>query len=413
MKINPLIHQVKESSTLAINQRAKKLRAQGKSIVHFGFGESPFPVPKAMQEALIQYSHHKEYLAGEGLEPLRQGIAHTLPNHCAEDIVIGPGSKELIYQSLFLLEGPLIIPAPSWVSYGPQCDLMGKEKIIVQTKIENGYKIRPEELEAVARSDGQKILIINSPNNPSGAVYTDKEVKELSDICRSNNVIIMADEIYAKVDFQKKFSSFAQHYPEGTIITSGISKAQSAGGYRLGFLASDNKALIRSLKSMISETFSCVASPIQYAAIEAYNDNPDVDKHIQACTDIHQFCSSYLYQEFLALGLNCAPPQGGFYLMPDFNSYKEELEKRNINTSRDLSTYLLEKLLIATLPGEDFYLPNDHLALRIASVDYNGEKALKAYTIGEELNAAFLEKYCPNLLEGIARLKQWIENGLK
>ena len=245
-QINPHIINLKESATLAINQKARKARAKGEDVYHFGFGQSPFPVHKNIQKALCDHASEKDYLPTLGLPALREKISefyqkefgYNLDPSC---ICIGPGSKELIFQALFVLEGSVIIPAPSWVSYGPQVNLRGKHITRILTKFENGYKLCPDELEktCVSLSEPQKILIIKSPNNPTGAVYSDEEISALVDVCREQNVLVVSDEIYSLIDFsEKRKKGFMHFYPEGTLLTAGLSKSHSAGGYRLGFLAS-------------------------------------------------------------------------------------------------------------------------------------------------------------------------------
>ena len=153
--LNPLVLSLKESATLAINLKAIGLRESGKKVHHFGFGQSPFPVPEAIQEALRKNADKKDYLPTQGLPELCEAVADFYRkrfqyNFTAENVCVGPGSKELIFQTLYLMEGPLLVPAPSWVSYGPQAALRGKEIVQIPTKRENGYRLQVEELDRVA-----------------------------------------------------------------------------------------------------------------------------------------------------------------------------------------------------------------------------------------------------------------------
>ncbi len=236
--LNPLVLSLKESATLAINLKALNLRRQGVDIVHFGFGQSPFPVPGVIQQALRDNADKKDYLPTQGLPELCEAVAGFYSKEFGygfkpADVCIGPGSKELIFQIIYLMEGPLLVPVPSWVSYGPQAALRGKEIIPIPTSRENNYRLTPEQLDRACHSAGQsqKLLIFNNPNNPTGALYHTREIREIAEICRAYQVIVISDEIYAMIDFdQWPMGSLATHYPEGTIVSGGLSKSFAAGG---------------------------------------------------------------------------------------------------------------------------------------------------------------------------------------
>ncbi|MBT3586777.1 MAG: aminotransferase class I/II-fold pyridoxal phosphate-dependent enzyme [Halobacteriovoraceae bacterium] len=425
--VNPQITGLKESSTLAINQAALKARREGESVCHFGFGQSPFPVHPRIQIALAKNAHQKDYLPTLGLPSLCQAIADYHDEFFGYDfkpeyILIGPGSKELIFQALYVLEGSVLVPAPSWVSYGPQVNIRGKEIHSIQTARENGYKMQPAELQEACDKcqTEQKILILNNPSNPTGAVYDGPEIKALADVCRANNVIVISDEIYALVNFSgKKYSGFFNYYPEGTIVTSGLSKSHAAGGYRMGFLACgpNLSEVIKCLSAMVSETFSAVSAPIQYAAREAYCGDYDLMSYVKQCTRIHCAAGEYLWQRFEEMGLNCPKPEGAFYLFPDFNNYREKLALKGIKNSIQLAQYLFEQFKVAVLPGDDFYYNNEFLGVRVASVDYDGAKVYDASLApllkegGKAgLDKQFVEEHCPNLKEGCDRLANFLKS---
>lgn len=420
---NPLINNkittLRESATLAINQKVKTLRAKGKTIYHFGFGQSPFPVAKEIQMALIANSHQKAYLPTLGLRELRQAFctyyaANFGYQFSPEYVAVGPGSKELIFQILFILEGPLIIPAPSWVSYGPQAQIAGKSIYAVQTKIENGYKISGEELADACKQlkdYRQKLLIINSPNNPTGSVYSDRELEDISRVCKNHGVIVISDEIYNLINFTAEKSSFSKHYPEGTIVANGLSKGYSAGGYRLGFLAvPDNfRSVISALSAMISETYSAVSSPTQYAAIEAYLDNPGLKNYVSQCRKIHHAVGSYCYSRLGLMGLTLPEPHGAFYLFPGFEKFGRKLRQNGIHNAEELCHLLLEKASVATLPASDFYCPPDMLACRVATVDYDGEAVYNASINQVALDDQFVIANCPAIESGLNALEMFLK----
>ena len=425
--INPRVLDLKASATLAINQRVKQLRASGEEVFHFGFGQSPFPVSKPIQDALIEHADKNAYLPTKGLPELCEAIAAFYVEQCGcpvspDQVVVGPGSKELIFQLLYLLEGPLLMPTPSWVSYGPQAMLRGKEIITIETQQELGYRLQADELDRACReseggasggrgSGGQKILIFNNPNNPSGGSHSEQEIQDLAAVCRSHQIIVISDEIYGMVKFSnEKHTSIAHHYPEGTIITGGMSKAFSAGGYRLGLIIvpRELETIMPALESMISETFSAVTAPVQYAALVAYRYGDEVREAVERCTEIHRFTGEYLHQRFIDMGLNCPRPEGGFYLFPDFDHFREPLRAHGVGTSRQLTETLLTEARVAILPGSDFYLPDTHLGVRVASVDYDGERVLHEFPGASAMDEERLTKLFPNLVHGCDRLGDFL-----
>lgn len=421
VSLNPDVINLKESSTLKINQLARKMRAEGKTVYHFGFGQSPFPVHQKIVDELKKHAHEKDYLPTLGLPELRKTISnyykeefgyHFKPEH----ILVGPGSKELLFQALYVLEGPVIIPAPSWVSYGPQVNVRGKHIMRVVTQYENNYKLQPDELENVCNTlpDDQKILIINSPNNPSGAVYSEAEVKALSEVARRRNVIVVSDEIYAMVDFKmERRKGFAHFYPEGTIVTAGLSKSHSAGGYRLGFLATSKELepLITCLASLVSETFSAVSAPIQYSAVTAYSRDQDLLDYVDQCTKIHKAAGEYMAKRFNNMEASCPEPEGAFYILPSFDGYRKKLEaKFGGMDSQKFANICLEHANVAMLPGSDFYMPHYMLCCRVATVDYDGASVYKASLKASAIDDAFIEKNCPSIKAGLDSLENFLKS---
>jgi aspartate aminotransferase len=418
--LNPLVMSLKESATLSINLKALELRRKGKHVVHFGFGQSPFPVPELLQEALRRNADKKDYLPTQGLPELCNSVAQFYKNEFgyefkAHNVCVGPGSKELIFQIIYLIEGPLIVPVPSWVSYGPQAALRGKQILPVITSIKNNYKLTPELLDKVCYQAGQsqKLLIFNNPSNPTGAVYYDEEIRVLAEICRAYQVIVISDEIYSMIEFDDKpMSSMAKYYPEGTLVSGGLSKSFAAGGYRLGvMLIPDSLDIVMSaLKSIVSETFSAVSAPIQYAALSAYRDFEQIRPFITRTCDIHRYVLRYLHKRFTGMGLNCPKPAGSFYLFPDFEKFKGSLEKRNIFTSIGLADALFKEKNTAILPGSDFYLPVTITGCRVAGVDYNGAEALATWPGAEKVTADYFNSQFPNIEEGCRRIESFLQS---
>lgn len=419
ISINHQVVEVKESATLAINQQAKALRKEGLDVYHFGFGQSPFPVPEAIQNALKDNTDKKDYLPTQGLPELCEAISGFYQQQfgysfAPEQVFVGPGSKELLFQLIYLFEGPLLIPAPSWVSYGPQASIRGKEIVPIMTKRANGYRLQAEELDRVCHqwTGSQKILIFNNPSNPTGSCHTLQEIKELAEICRAYNVIVLSDEIYSLVDFSgREYASLAHHYPEGTVVTGGLSKGFSGGGYRMGLalIPEIMTSVVQGLKALISETFSAVSAPIQYAALEAYGKYVGIQSEIERCAQIHQFAGEYLHQRFIQMGLNCPKPEGAFYLFPDFDNFREKLAAKGILTGTQMTQAILEQAHVALLPALDFYLPATHLGVRVASVDYDGQKALEHFPGKGAMMEQETRWLFPNLVRGCDQLEHFLE----
>ena len=417
MKINPNVLSLKESATLKINQKALGDRQAGKPIVHFGFGQSPFPIPAPMREELKREAHQKDYLPTLGLLSLREQIATYYREKrgyslSANEIAIGPGSKELIFDTLFVLPGDVLIPAPSWVSYGPQVTACGRSFHSLICDEKNHYKLRAADLSDYCTGQlrpGQKILIINSPNNPTGAVYSDEEIAQIADVCRRHNIIVISDEIYGEINFsgKKHQNSFLSLYPEGTIMTAGLSKSHSAGGWRLGFLAVSPqlRSFLDALTTLISETSSSVCAPIQHAAKTAYSQHPEIERQISLCSRIHRSTGLYMAKGFKEMGAVLSDPQGGFYLFPHFNRFQNQLKKKyDVDTSEQLTELIYDKIQVAILPSSDFYMPPHFLGARVTSVDYDGATVLQAAESASDIDSSFVEKHCPQIAEGMSRL---------
>ena len=245
MKINKNISELKPSATLLINEKVKALREKGKKITHFGFGQSPFPIHNSIVDELKNHADNNHYLPVNGLNELRHQVSNFLSKHqgiqsASEFIFIGPGSKELLYQSVLIFEGHFIIPKGSWVSYIPQIKSKGGTYSILETTLEDNFKLTADCLETYLSDSEQQqhVLILNSPNNPTGAIYSDAEYENLAKVCRKYKVIVFSDEIYSQINFNDDFSpSISKFYPEGTLVFGGLSKVFSAGGYRLGFMS--------------------------------------------------------------------------------------------------------------------------------------------------------------------------------
>ena len=403
-----LVKNLKPSSTLAINETSRKLEEQGKKIFKFGFGQSPFKVPQDVVEELKNNSHQNKYLPMQGLSELRDAVAkHNSSkkdySYKSENVIIGPGSKELMFLLHVIFDGEIILPAPSWVSYAPQA-ILGRNKVqILQTKRENNWFPSGKEIEEIILRDKNKnyLLFINSPNNPSGQVC--KNLEEIADVAKKYNLIILSDEIYSDLSFEDNYKSISSFCPEKTIVSTGLSKWCGAGGWRLGyFIIPDSLKEIKNMINVLaSETFSAVSAPIQYAAIKAYeNDHSD---YINKSRNILKAVGNYVYENLRSNKVLINSPQGGFYLMPEFLNKK-------FNSSSEMCDNILKDTGVALLPGSDFGFEKSRMLARLSFTDFDGQKFMDQIKVGQIIDDNTINEFAPKIIEGVDKLKKWSES---
>jgi len=399
------IYKLKPSATLAINEESNRLKKSGKKIYKFGFGQSPFPVPELVVEALKNNAKKHTYLPMQGLEELRSAIANNLNknnknNFKKEDIIIGPGTKELMFLTQLAFQGEILLPAPSWVSYQPQASIAKNKVHWIQTTSDFNWFPNPKQLEDKIKNIKNKnlLLFINSPNNPSGTLC--KNLEEIASVAKKYKILILSDEIYSQLTFEGEYKSISNYYPEGTIVSSGLSKWCGAGGWRLGFFAIPNQLseLKNSLKILCSESFTSVSAPIQHAALEAYRGNHS--SYLNAVKKILSFTGNYVYQNLKSNIINISKPEGGFYLFPEFTNAK-------FSSSSEMCKDILKKTGVALLPGSDFGLDSSKMLARLSYTDFDGANFLKNTLGSKKLDDADLKKNAPNIVDGVSKIKEW------
>ena len=406
--LKDLVKNLKPSSTLLINETSRKLEEQGKKIFKFGFGQSPFKVPDDVVEELRNNAHQNKYLPMQGLSELRNSVAKYTSkrknyNYKSDEVIIGPGSKELMFLLHVIFDGEIILPAPSWVSYAPQA-ILGRNKIqILQTKRENNWFPTAKEIEEVILKDKYKnyLLFLNSPNNPSGQIC--ENLEEIADIAKKYNLIILSDEIYSELSFENNFKSISDFCPEKTIISTGLSKWCGAGGWRLGyFLVPDSLKEIKNMINILaSETFSAVSAPIQYAAIKAYEN--DHTEYICKSKNILSAVGTYVYENLKSNKVLINKPQGGFYLMPEFLNKK-------FNSSSEMCDSIIKNTGVAMLPGSDFGFEKSRMLTRLSFTDFDGERFMKQVKDNQKIDTKDIKKLAPKIAEGVDMLKKWSES---
>ncbi len=406
--IKDIVKNLKISSTLRINEISKELESKGKEVFKFGFGQSPFKIPEDVINELRNNAFQNKYLPMQGLPELRNAIANYISskknhNYKAENILIGPGTKELMFLLQMLFDGEVILPTPSWVSYEPQA-ILGRNKVHwIETRRENNWFPTSSDIEKVVLPNKKKnyLLFLNSPNNPSGQIC--KKLDEISKTIKKYNILVLSDEIYSELSFDDNYKSISSYCPENTIISTGLSKWCGAGGWRLGYFVIPNELtrLKNSLKILASETFSSVSAPIQYAAIAAHKN--DHTNYIYKSRKILKLVGEYVYNNLKSNKILIDKPQGGFYLMPEFLDMK-------FKSSQEMCSSLLTDTGVVLLPGSDFGFSEDKLITRLSFTDFDGKEFMDNLPEKQNLDDSLVDKFAPKVVEGTKRLKAWVES---
>ncbi|MCD6089969.1 MAG: aminotransferase class I/II-fold pyridoxal phosphate-dependent enzyme [Bacteroidales bacterium] len=421
ISLNLNVRGINQSPTLAINELSKKLSAKGITIYRMGLGQSPFPVPAPVVESLKMHAHEKDYLPVKGLETLRQAVSHFHQQKDNVDIkpnniLIGPGSKELMFILQLVYYGDLILPTPSWVSYAPQAKIIGRNIKLIPTTFENKWRITPKQLTDFLLSENDqfrpRILILNYPSNPDGGTYSKDDLMKIATIARKHELIILSDEIYGQLHFKGKHISIARFYPEGTIISSGLSKWCGAGGWRLGTFAFPPNFdwLLNAMAAVASETYTSVSAPIQFAAVRAFKGGILIERYLWHVRRILSFLADKSVEILREAGIRVQSPDGGFYLFLDFSPLRTKLKSRGITDSTVLCERLLQETGVAILPGEAFLLPPESFVARLAFVNFDGAKALamsETIPLNENLPEDFVDNCCCLVIKGMQLIADW------
>ena len=356
MKLAARISQVTPSLTLAIDAKAKAMKAEGIDICSFSAGEPDFDTPEHIKLAAKQAldAGKTKYGPAVGEPKLREAIANKLKtdnglNYKAENVIVTNGGKHSLFNLMLALLDPgdeVIIPAPYWLSYPEMVRLAAGVPIIVNTDAKNNYKITPEQLRQ-AVTPKTKLFVLNSPSNPTGVVYTPEEIKELAKVVVETDIYVVSDEIYEKIIYddtqQVSIGSFSPEIFQRTIISNGFAKAYSMTGWRIGYLAGPVE-IVKAASTIQGHSTSNVCTFAQYGAIAALTGPQDcVEEMRQAFAKRRQF----ILERVSAIpGLNCAKPDGAFYVFID-------ISKTGMN-SLEFCDALIENYQVAVIPGIAF-----------------------------------------------------------
>ena len=360
---------MQESQTMKITGLAKQMKAEGKDIVSLSAGEPDFPTPDFVAEAGIDAIRKgfTRYTANAGIPELKKAVVEKFKRDnglefTPDQIIISNGGKQTLANTLLALceEGDeVIIPAPFWVSFPEMVRLSGAEPVIVPTTLESGYKMKPEQFEA-AITERTKVLILNSPSNPSGAVYSENEVKELMRVLEEREIFVVSDEMYDQIVYGDARPFSPARIPEirdRVIVSNGVSKTYAMTGWRIGFLAGP-KWLIGACGKIQSQTTSNANSIAQMAAVAALTGDQQI---IEERREEFAKRRDYMYKVLNEIpGINTTLPDGAFYIFPSISGLLgKTYNGKEMKSSTDIAEYLLVDHYVATVPGEAFGAPEN------------------------------------------------------
>ncbi len=365
MRLSERAQAIKPSPTLAINARAKALKASGVDIISFGVGEPDFDTPENIKDAAIKAikDGFTKYTPVGGIDELKTAIIEKFKNdnglaYEKDEIIVSCGAKHSLYniaEALFNPGDEIIIPAPYWVSYPDQVILNDATPVIVMTDEKNSFKVTPELLEAKL-SKKTKALILNTPSNPTGLAYDRKSLEAIAALAVKHDFYIISDEIYEKLTYEGfehiSIASLGSEIKQRTIVVNGLSKSHAMTGWRIGFTAG-HEEIIQSMTKIQSQSTSNPTSIAQKAAVEALTGTQDFIPRMVSEFDKRR---RYMLERLEKInGLSCVTPVGAFYAFPNVSSYYgKKFNETVINSSLDLSAYLLEQAKTAVVPGKAF-----------------------------------------------------------
>lgn len=389
MELSEKVKSLTPSQTIEITNTARKLKAEGVDIISLSAGEPDFNTPKEVIDAAYQAAldGHTKYTSSLGITEVRQAIAdkmlrdHDL-QYSTDEVYVGNGAKQVLFNIFLAILNPtdeVLLPAPYWVSYSEQIKMVGGEPVTIDTTEDTNFKLTPELLKAHL-TEKTKMIVLNSPNNPTGVIYSKDELQALVDVLEHTDIIVVVDEIYEVLAYETKhvsIASLSEKIKSQTIIVNGLSKSHAMTGWRIGY-ACGPMNVIKALGDLSSQSTTSVASISQYAAIKAYNMSEDYkDNYVS----IFKARRDNAYDTLMTVPhIRCIKPEGAFYLFPYMKDIATEC---GYDTVDDFVKGLLTDQHVAIVPGAAF-----------GAKDY----ARISYSVSEE-----------KFNEGIERIKKFID----
>lgn len=378
---------IEPSVTLEISAKAKALKDSGIDVISFSIGEPDFNTPENIRQEAIRAIEegHTKYTPVSGIPQLRKAVCQRLKidnnlDYSPENILVSSGGKHSIYNAIMAILNPgdeVIIGVPYWVSYPEIVRLADGVPVFIETKEENDFKFGVNDLERV-KTARTKALIINTPSNPNGSIYTENELREIAEWAVKNNIFVISDELYEKLIYDNykhvSIASFNDQIKDLTILINGMSKAYAMTGWRIGFTAA-HKDIIKLMNNIQGQTTSNPSSIAQFASVVGLNDDQSSLDEMKKEFDKRRI---YMYETINTIkGLSCRRPKGAFYIMVNISKLKgRTIKGMNLDSSLDIANLLLEKANVAVVPGIGFGDDN-YIRLSYATSMDNIEEGLK------------------------------------
>ncbi len=395
------------SATLAADETARRLRAQGVDVLPLGFGQAGIPVHPLLRQAIAAAAERNGYGSVAGSDELRQAAAGYWRRRGLQtdqdQVLAGPGSKALLYAAVQAIGGDVVVARPSWVSYAAQIRMLGNRPIYVPAQPGEGGVPAPDQLaESVrrARASGRDVraVIATVPDNPTGTMASARTIDLFCAIARDLDLVVISDEIYRDLVYRDPFRSPAEFAPERVVITSGLSKSLALGGWRIGFTRLPDgeigSRLSARMLSAASEIWSGVAQPVQFAAAQALDEPDDLVAYVAGARRLYESITTAVAGLFTAAGARVAAPQAAFYLYPDFEPDRDQLAAAHgVRTGSELADLLLNRYGVAVLPGSAFGERPDSLTLRVCTGMLTGgddQRRLEALASAEPLRLPWI-----------------------
>ncbi len=362
MKIAKRLAGITESPTLAVMQAAQRLKQQGVDVVDFGPGEPDFPTPEPIRAAAIAaiQAGYTKYTAAAGIQELRQAVADKYNrewgcDYSSDNVIITCGAKHAIYNfcmALFEAGEDVVVPAPYWVTFPEIVKMTGARPVEIETPEKNGFVLDPDAVKAAVRSPATRGLLLNTPNNPTGAVIPQTALAEIVETCRKWGVFLLSDETYEYFVYEGRrhysLAALARSADECLAICGSVSKTYSMTGWRIGYIVA-HRDLIRKIAEFQSHQTGNPTSISQKAAVAALQSSPEL---VQEMKKEYENRRLFVLSELESIpGFSCAKPYGAFYAFPNV---REAMKSLDIATSEEFSRFLIEEARVAVVPGSAF-----------------------------------------------------------